>query len=116
MQPFEKDSLIYRSGDVFLGPRVRRFLEYYHLGNTRSLIYVSNWSFVHLFSGVFTAWVLIQYFPDYDFYVTGFNIHTLWEIWQIIIGMTKVHTSRGAIDIIVDTAFFMTGMWIYSLF
>lgn len=116
MQPFAKDSLVYRSGDVFLGPRIRKFLEYYYIGNSTSVFYVTNWSFVHLLSGVLTAWILVQYFPDYEFYTTGFNIHTVWEIWQIIIGMTKIGTARGMIDVLVDTAFFMVGMLIYSMF
>lgn len=116
MLPVDKNSLLYRSGDVFLNPETRRFLEYYWIGNGTSTFYVTNWSFVHLFSGILTGWILYNYFADYEFYATGFNIHTIWEIWQIIIGMTKIGTLRGFIDVWVDTAFFMVGMWIYSAF
>jgi hypothetical protein len=116
MQPLDREGLAYRSGDIFLGPKVRKFLEIYHIGGPTTLFYVSNWSFVHMLSGILTAWILFNYFSDYDFYLTGFSIHSIWELWQILIGMTNIMTKRGAIDIVVDTVFFMAGMIIYSAF
>jgi hypothetical protein len=107
----DKDSLLYRSGDVFLPKQVRTFLETYHVGNATSLLYITNWTFVHFLSGVITGWILVNYFPKWDYYWIGFWWHTLWEVWQIMIGMTPVWTARGFLDIWMDTAFFMAGMW-----
>jgi hypothetical protein len=59
-------------------------------------------------SGVLTAWLITPSFK------TGFWIHTAWEFWQIFIGMTKYKTQRGALDIVVDTLFFMGGMLFFS--
>jgi hypothetical protein len=69
-----------------------------------------------MLSGILTAWILFNYLPEYDFYLTGFTIHSIWELWQILIGMTKIMTRRGVIDVFVDTVFFMAGMVIYSAF
>jgi hypothetical protein len=109
-----KNSLLYRSGDVFLSPKVRKFLETYHIGDSKSLVYVTNWSFVHFLSGIFLGWILVSYFSDWNYYLSGFWIHTVWELWQIVIGMTKIHTYRGLIDVGVDTLFFMFGLLAYS--
>lgn len=108
------EDILYRSGDVFLPKRARTFLEKYHIGGPTSTFYVTNWSIVHFLSGVLTAWILVNYFPTYALYKTGFWIHTAWEYWQIFIGMTKYYTVRGALDIVVDTLFFMGGMIFFS--
>lgn len=105
-----ENTLLYRSGDVFLPKSVRRILEHYYVGNDKSVFYITNWSFVHLLSGVVTGYVLLQFYPDLPYYTTGFVVHTVWEFWQIFIGMTKWKTLRGQIDIFVDTAMFMIGM------
>ena len=42
-------------------------------------------------------------------------IHTIWEVWQIFIGMSKPFSLTGdnnSIDIFVDTAAFMLGTYI----
>lgn len=102
--------IIYRSGDAFLPRSVLNYLEIYLVGNATSAIYVNVWSLVHMLSGILTAWILVSYFPEYSLYKTGFWIHTAWEYWQIFIGMTKYKTRRGALDIVMDTLFFMSGM------
>ena len=104
------EDILYRSGDVFLPKSVRTFLEKYYIGHEDSNFYVTNWSLVHFFSGVATAWILLRYFPKYSLYKTGLLVHIAWEYWQIFIGMTKYNTFRGAVDILVDTAFFIAGM------
>lgn len=106
------DDILYRSGDVFLPKSVRTVLEQYYIGNDKSVFYITNWSFVHLLSGIITGYVLIQVYPDLPYYTTGFIIHTLWEFWQIFIGMTKWKTARGQMDIVVDTVMFMIGMFL----
>ncbi len=105
------ETLVYRSGDLFLPKSVRTFLEYYHIGNDRTVLYVTNWSIVHFLSGILTGYVLIGW--NVPYYTTGFIIHTLWEFWQIYIGMTPWKTPRGQMDIFVDTAMFMAGMFLF---
>jgi hypothetical protein len=86
----------YASGDLFLPKRVRNILETYIIGDDKSLIYVSLWSFMHALSGV------LFYFISNS--LQGYLVtHTAWEIWQIYIGMTPLHTVRGILDIFVDT-------------
>jgi hypothetical protein len=92
-----KRSWVFASGDAFLPKGVRNVLETYILGDDTSVFYISLWSFVHMATGVVygitTPWSV-------SFYVW---LHTLWELWQIWIGMTHIHTLRGAIDVGVDT-------------
>jgi hypothetical protein len=101
---FTSDSWIYRSGDIFLSPRTRAFLKQYIIGDDHTLFYISYWSILHMISGI----VFGLLWPNL---LAGFAVHTLWEAWQILIGMTPITTARGFIDVNVDTAMFMFGMW-----
>jgi hypothetical protein len=107
--PTLKDFL-FLSGDLFLPKSVRTVLEEYHLGNARSLFYVTNWSLLHIVSGLLVGHILLTYYPTYDYYTTGFWIHTVWELWQILVKNTPYWTLRGKIDVVVDTLLFMGGM------
>lgn len=107
--PTLKDAL-YLSGDLFLPKYVRNVLEQYHLGNGRSLLYVTNWSLLHILSGLLTGYILWVYYPTYDYYWSGFWIHTFWEVWQILVKNTPYWTLRGKIDVVMDTVLFMGGM------
>jgi hypothetical protein len=86
----------YASGDLFLPKPVRDLLETYIIGNDESLFYISLWSFMHMLSGVIFSFVS----NSLQGYIV---VHTVWEIWQIYIGMTPAHTLRGVIDIFTDT-------------
>lgn len=107
----DKTSWIYRSGDVFLPKRIRIFLETYLVGNERTLYFITLWNFMHLLSGVlfalFDSFVLKVPNP----YATYFVIHTLWELWQLFIGMTTPDL-RGFIDILNDTFFGFLGLFV----
>ena len=86
----------YASGDLFLPKTLRNLLETYLIGNDKSLFYISLWSFMHSLSGVLFSFVNNSL---WDYIV----VHTIWEIWQIYIGMTPIHKLRGVIDIFTDT-------------
>ena len=106
-----KQSLLYRSGDVFLPEPTRKILARYWIGDDRSLFYVNNWSLVHFASGILTALLApVGWNP----FVVGLVVHTVWEAWQIVIGMTRLNV-RGAIDITMDTVWFMGGVWLVSV-
>lgn len=92
----------YASGDLFLPKEVRRILETYIIGHETSLVYITLWSFMHMLSGVLFIFVSNS-LVDYVI------VHTIWEIWQIYIGMTPIHTIRGIIDVFVDTIMGMIG-------
>jgi hypothetical protein len=87
----------YASGDLFFPKPIREVLETYLIGNDTSLFYINLWSFMHLLSGVLFSLVSNSSLQDYVV------IHTTWELWQIYIKMTPIHTVRGAIDIFTDT-------------
>jgi len=97
----------YASGDLFLPKEVRNILETYIIGNDTSLVYITLWSFMHSLSGVLFRFVNNS-LQDY------IVVHTIWELWQIYIGMTPIHTARGVIDIFVDTLMGIIGFMFAS--
>jgi hypothetical protein len=82
--------------------KVREFLYTNIIGSDKTLIYISYWSIIHFISGILT-WIIVS---DY---FNGFLVHTIWEMWQKIIGMT-VWNFRGVVDTLMDTVLFMIGM------
>ena len=113
-----KDSLIYRSGDAFAPEKVRRALSKYIIGSSTSLFYLNNWSIIHFLSGVLCGYVLFKFSARTikEYYGLGFLIHTLWETWQFVIGMSiykGVNLKRQILDTTVDTILFMGGMILY---
>jgi hypothetical protein len=113
--PTLKDAL-FLSGDLFLPKQIREVLERYYIGNDHTLFYITNWSLLHIVSGILVGYILIQYYPKYDYYWTGFWVHTFCEIWQVLVKNTPYWTLRGKIDILVDTLLFMIGMVITKQF
>ncbi len=105
--------MLYRSGDVFLPKSVRDILQRYWIGSPKTTFYITNWSIVHFLTGIATAYFLFQSKIKENIYLVAFLIHTIWELWQIFIGMTPIYTLRGQVDIVVDTLLFMFGTWIY---
>ncbi len=101
------------SGDLFLPQPIRRFLYTYIIGSPSTMVYITYWSILHMLSGVFTGIVLLYAESNYKirlpYYFMGLFVHTLWELWQKFIGMTKWDL-RGAIDTIVDTIMCLMGM------
>ena len=62
-----------------------------------------------MLSGILTGFVLLKLFSKTPYYLTGVLVHTLWELWQKFIGMTKWDL-RGAIDTVMDTIMHLIGM------
>ena len=101
------------SGDLFLPQPVRRFLYTHIIGSESTIFYISYWSILHMLSGILTGWVLLKWFNRIPYYFTGILVHTIWELWQKFIGMTKWDL-RGAIDTIMDTIMHLIGMVIMA--
>jgi Cu-Zn family superoxide dismutase len=112
--PATTDSILYRSGDLFLNDAAKKFLYSYIAGNDRSLVYINYWSVIHFLAGVL-VYLGLRLLGIESYFLIGLVIHTLWEFWQLSIGMTKV-SARGLIDIGMDTGFFMGGMGIAAHF
>ena len=112
--------IIYNSGDVFLPKNVKDFLDIDYIGSYKKTFYISGWSILHLITGIIFGYIYLYFKYDSRFYILKmFAIHTIWEIWQIIIGMSKPYKLIGhsnLIDIIMDTIFFMLGAYIVRKF
>lgn len=100
----QPNDFLCKTGDLLLPKPVRRILETYIVGNDRSLLYMTYWSIMHFVSGA-----LMVYFFDASYW-NGFLIHTVWEVYQILVRNTPFHTLRGKLDVVVDTTLFMAGM------
>lgn len=110
----DKESLVYKSGDIFLPKPVQSFLKQYWIGSDSSVFYITNWTLVHFGSGVLTALLFRSTLTVSALLVLGLLIHTLWELWQISIGMTPIGTLRGKVDTIVDTVVYMLGLFLFA--
>jgi hypothetical protein len=108
-------NIIYSSGDVFLPEKVKNILGTDLIGDSKKTFYVSGWSMVHLFSGIIFGYLYL-YFKGNDrlYFLNLFILHTIWEFWQMLIGMAKPYKLTGRsslIDSIMDTLFFMLGAY-----
>lgn len=109
------NDFLYKSGDLFLSGRLKKYLDYYYIGDDNSLFYLTNWSINHFLSGFIIGYFLIFILHIYNsktIYFYGFVIHSIWELWQIFIKNTKLNL-RGIIDVIVDTLCSMIGLYVY---
>ena len=111
--------IIYNSGDIFLPVNIRNILVADLIGDSNKTFYISGWSIVHFINGIIIGYLYLYFNGDARSYI--FNmliIHTLWELWQILIGMAKPYKLTGRsnlIDTILDSIFFMTGAYIVAL-
>ncbi len=106
-------SIFYKSGDMFLPKPIIAILDYTFIGDVEKSFYVNGWSLLHMFSGCLVAYFLL--FKSSHIYLKAFLIHTLWELWQVYIGMAKPFLLTGhssLVDMIVDTIFFMFGVFL----
>jgi hypothetical protein len=104
--------ILFRSGDLFLPKSVREFLEQYYVGSDTSLVYITNWTLVHLLSGVILALYLFPSMPKQPALWRIFWIHSAWELWQILGQNTAIYTWRGILDVAMDTFATMAGAWL----
>ena len=107
-----KDSWIYRSGDLWLPSSVVAALDSYLIGNETSLFYLNLWHVNHFLSGVFFGLLLRSgVYSSSSPFLTYLLFHTIWEIWQGLIGMTP-RSLRGLLDITVDTVVGLLGLFL----
>jgi hypothetical protein len=109
-------NIIYNSGDVFLPEKVKNILGTDLIGSSKKTFYVSGWSILHFINGIIFGYIYLYFNGDRRVYFFKmFLLHTMWEIWQMLIGMAKPYKLTGRsnlIDTIMDTIFFMLGAYI----
>lgn len=109
-------NIIYNSGDVFLPEKIKNILLIELIGTYKKTFYISGWSIVHFISGIISGYIYLYFKGDSRSYLVNlFIIHTIWEFWQILIGMSKPYRLTGRnnlIDSIMDTILFMLGAYI----
>ena len=119
MTKYSLREIIYSSGDVFLPDSIKEFLQTDLIGSSRDTFYISIWSIVHFLSGIFIGFFyLFMKWSVPAYMLNMFVLHTIWECWQILIGMSKPYmlTGRGnLVDIVVDTLMFMLGAYLALL-
>lgn len=116
MNKTQLKNIIYNSGDVFLPEKIKNILGTDLLGTSNKTFYVSGWSIIHLINGIIIGYIYLYLKGDDRFYLYKmFIIHTMWELWQMLIGMAKPYKLTGRsnlIDTIMDTIFYMVGAFI----
>jgi|688.fasta_scaffold227600_1 hypothetical protein len=112
--------IIYNSGDVFLPEFIRNALGTiiykYPNSEINYTFYIQGWTFIHFVNGIIFGYLYLYfgYIKKY-YFMNMFILHTLWELWQIIIGMSKPWNIIGRnniIDILVDTSSFLLGSYL----
>lgn len=113
---------LYKSGDIFLPKKIRDFLEITIIGCSYKTFYISLWSIVHFLSGILFGFLYIysNYFDINNYYKNHLIFHTIWEIWQVIIGMSKpwkIVGNSNIVDTILDTILYISGTFIiYNIY
>lgn len=76
-----------------------------------SLIYINNWSIVHLINGFLLGYIFDFYFKTT--YLNMFVIHTLWEVFEYYATLNIPSFQEKFINTFWDTICFMVGYFIY---
>ena len=112
------NNLFYKSGDLFLPKNMVHFLDQ-GIYDSKERFYINLWTVLHFISGIIIGKVVSQYvFNAVQYYLICLGIHTLWESWQVYIGMAKPWALSGSsnlIDSFIDTAAFMFGTFLILL-
>lgn len=113
MEELTLQQILYKSGDAFLPKLLRDFLDRGFYPDKTETFYINGWTGVHFIFGIVFGLIFMHWFHyDKKYYFNLFIIHTLWELWQVLIGMAKPWTLSGSsnlLDSIVDTVVFMVG-------
>jgi VanZ family protein len=106
-------NILYNSGNAFLPDNINQMLAYDIIGSHKKTFYISGWSILHFINGLIFGYLYLYLHFDKKYYIINlFVLHSIWELWQITIGMSRPYSLSGRsnlIDTIVDTILFMTG-------
>jgi len=112
--------VIYNSGDVFLPEFIRnalgKIIYKYPNSETNYTFYIQWWTFIHFLNGIICGYLYLSFgYIKNNYFITMLILHTVWELWQIIIGMSKPWNIIGRnniVDIFVDTSVFLLGSYL----
>jgi len=108
-------NIIYNSGDAFLPEKIKKILGTDLIGTSNKTFYISGWSIVHFINGIIIGYIYLYFKGGIKLYVLKMLIiHTIWEFWQFLIGMSNPYKLTGRsnlIDTIMDTILFMLGAY-----
>ncbi len=116
------ENIIYNSGDFFLPTPIKKTLDKDIFGSSKNTLYFSGWSIVHFLSGVLVGYIYLYLgynSKKHIYYYKLIIIHTIWELWQMLIGMSKPYNLTGPsniVDTVFDTIYFMLGAYITHTF
>ena len=107
------EKILYHSGDAFLPKKIIDYLDHIYISTPNKTFYINRWSFIHFFSGVLFGhlYFYLNYNPK-QYYYKLLILHTIWELWQMLIGMSSPYKTSGygnIFDVIFDTIYFMLG-------
>jgi hypothetical protein len=101
---------------MFLPEKFKKILGTDLIGTSKKTFYVSGWSIIHLINGIIFGYIFLYFKLDSSFYFYKlFILHTIWELWQMLIGMSRPYKLTGRsniMDTIMDTILFMLGAYI----
>ena len=110
------NKMIYKSGDFFIPQTIKKVLDILLYKSSNYSFYIEVWHIVHLMSGFLMGLIYIHLGYNINTYFWNlFIIHTIWEYWQVYIGMSKplrLTYHNNLIDILFDTFIFMVGSYI----
>jgi hypothetical protein len=113
-------SILNNSADLFLPEKVKNILKTDIIGDTNKTFYITGWSIIHLINGIIIGFIYLYFKWDIRLYTFKlFIIHTTYELFQMLIGMSKPLKLTGHnnfIDTIIDTILFMLGAYIIRKF
>lgn len=108
--------IISSSGEILLPDSVKNSLTANIIGSSKKTFYISGWSIIHIINGLIVGFLYLFFKYDIKRYLINMLIiHTVWEVWQILIGMSKPYKLTGSnnlIDTIMDTLLFMLGAYV----
>ena len=111
---------MYDTGDAFLPETFIQFLSQNIVGS-KSYVYLDGWSVVHFITGILAGFVFNKFSknptPSTEYYFSLFIFHTIWEMWQVAIGMSTTWVLFGHnafMDTVVDTFCFLFGAFVYK--
>ena len=96
------DYILWELGNGFMPKPVQDFL-FRPILKTK-YIEINGWSFVHLLSGYVYKKIFVT-----STLLSWLIVHTLWEVYQISIGMTDIKYISEWVDIFLDTVFALVG-------
>lgn len=76
--------------------------------------YLQNWHIIHFITGIILGYLVLaldKKLSAFEYYVKLLLVHTIWESFQVLVGITPIHP-RVIPDILIDTVSFMIGVWI----